>query len=172
MSNERKRGAGAGVIHSAEVEADRFVHGSEHLFWRRNLGRAAGGEKLGCSLVELEPGKRSWPYHYHLANEEALYVLEGRGELRLGDRCIPLVAGDYVALPCRPQGAHQTHNTGDTPLRYLCISTMIEPDIAVYPDSDKVGLFAGSAPGGPKDQRTLSTFLSRSATVGYWDGEQ
>src|SRR5438552_13716243 len=50
----------------------------------KRLGQAAGGSQLGTSLCELPPGARSWPFHYHLVNEEAIYVLEGEGTLRLG----------------------------------------------------------------------------------------
>jgi hypothetical protein len=56
-------------------------------------------------------------------------------------------------------------------LRYLCFSTMVEPDVTVYPDSGKVGIFGGAAPGGPKEERTLSKFLRGDAEVGYYDGE-
>jgi hypothetical protein len=62
-------------------------------------------------------------------------------------------------------------NTSSQPCRYLVISTMQEPDIGVYPDSDKVGVFAGAAPGGLAELRTLSGFFRRSAAVDYWDGE-
>jgi hypothetical protein len=49
---------------------------------------------------------------------------------------------------------------------------MIEPDVMVYPDSNKVGISAGSAPGGPKEERTFSKFLRADAEVGYYDGEE
>ncbi len=54
----------------------------------------AGGKRLGCSLYELPPGKKSWPYHYHTGNEEAIFVLEGGG----GDERT-LESGDYAAFP-------------------------------------------------------------------------
>ncbi len=41
----------------------------------------------------------------------------------------------------------------------------------VYPDSGKIGMFAGAAPGGPKAKRTFSKFLRSDAEVGYFDGE-
>ncbi|MEM6789232.1 MAG: hypothetical protein AAF715_17045 [Myxococcota bacterium] len=41
----------------------------------------------------------------------------------------------------------------------------------MYPKSGKIGVFAGSAPGGPKGQRTLQAFLRADAAVDYWDGE-
>jgi uncharacterized cupin superfamily protein len=138
---------------------------------RKQLGSAAGAQKLGCSLVELPPGKRSWPYQYHAANEEAIFVLEGRGRVRIGDSETSVRAGDYVALLAGPGSAHQTFNDSDAVLRYLCLSTMIEPDVNFYPESDKIGFFAGSAPGGDRTKRFLEGFVSTAACVDYWDGE-
>ena len=63
------------------------------------------------------------------------------------------------------EGSHQISNTSDEPLRYLCLSTMDEPDVLVYPDSGKIGVFAGSAPGGPKEKRTLHKYLRAGAEV-------
>lgn len=139
---------------------------------RRQLGAAAGGRELGCSLVELPPGRASWPYHFHLANEEAIYVLEGAATLRLPDGELGLKAGDYVALPAGAASAHQLVNRSGAPCRYLATSTMREPDVTVYPDSGKVGVFAGAAPGGPKEQRTLNAFLPLESAVDYWAGEE
>jgi uncharacterized cupin superfamily protein len=132
-------------------------------------GLDPGGEKLGCSLYEVPPGHRAWPYHYHLANEEAIYVLQGSGTLRIDERQITLSWGDYVAMPVGEHGAHQIINSSDGPLRYLCFSTMIEPDAMVYPDSNKIGLCAGSAPGGSNEKRTVSKFLRADAEVGYYE---
>ncbi len=48
---------------------------------------------------------------------------------------------------------------------------MEAPDVMVYPDSGKVGIFGGAAPGGPEEERTFSKFLRTDAEVGYYDGE-
>lgn len=160
------------VVNENELEwgeqsrSERFGH------YRKALGSAARGEKLGCSLYEVPPGRRAWPYHYHLANEEAIYVLDGSGTLRIGREEVALSRGDYVALPVGEAGAHQIINTSGEPLRYLCLSTMVEPDVLIYPDSGKVGLFAGSAPGGPKEKRTLNKYLRADAEVDYFEGEE
>jgi len=160
------------IVNEIELEWGEQSHGEKFGHRRKSLSSAMGGEKLGCSLYEVPPGRRAWPYHYHLANEEAIYVLHGSGTLRIGDREVALSWGDYVALPAGESGAHQIINTSDEPLRYLCFSTMVEPDVMVYPDSDKIGLFAGSAPGGPKERRTLSKFLRGDAEVDYYEGEE
>lgn len=157
-------------VNENDLEWIEELHGERYGWRAKSLAERAGGERLGCTLYELPPGRRSWPYHYHTANEEAIYVVAGRGTLRLAGRELPLAAGDYVALPIGERGAHQVHNDSAEPLRYLCFSTMVEPEIAVYPDSGKVGLFAGSAPGTALG-RTLTAFLARDADLDYWHGE-
>ena len=41
----------------------------------------------------------------------------------------------------------------------------------VYPDSGKVGIFGGAAPG-DKEKRTFSKFLQGDAEVDYHEGER
>lgn len=163
---------------SGQQHGERFGHR------RKRLASAAGGKKVGCSLYEVEPGRAAFPRHYHLANEEAIYVLEGSGTLRLGREGeeVTLSRGDYVALPVGAGGAHQLVNTSDEVLRYLCLSTVVEPDVLVYPDSGKVGIYAGEAAGDPKDGEVFAEFLRgdlgvgyyylQDAEVGYYDGEE
>jgi uncharacterized cupin superfamily protein len=159
------------VVGDGDLEWNEQSHGEKFGYRRKQLGSAAHSEKLGCSLYEVPPGRRAWPYHYHLANEEAIYVLEGSGTLRIGGEEIRVSEGDYVALPARVEGAHQLVNSSEAVLRYLCFSTMLEPDVMIYPDSGKVGIIGGAAPGGPKEDRTFSKFLRGDAEVGYYDGE-
>ena len=99
-------------------------HGEKFGYRRKQLGSAAGGERLGCSLYEVPPGRRAWPYHYHLANEEAVYVLDGSGSLRLGEREVALSRGDYVALPVGEAEAHQIINTAE---RSRCATSASRP---------------------------------------------
>jgi uncharacterized cupin superfamily protein len=160
------------VVHEDELAWTESGHGRNFQSRRKQLGAAAGGRKLGCSLFELAPGKSAFPAHYRTANEEALYILEGEGTLRLGGRRIPVARGDYVALPPVAEAAHRLTNTSGQTLKYLCISTMLEPEVTVYPDSNKIGIFAGVAPGGSRESRTLAKNLSADADVDYWEGEE
>lgn len=159
-------------VKESDLEWFESQRGTKYASRRKQLGAAGGAKDLGVSLMELPPGKTSVPFHAHLANEEAVYVLEGEGTLRTVDGQVTLAAGDFVSFPAGHEGAHQLTNTGDVPMRYLAISTMREPDVTVYPDSNKIGVFAGAAPGGPKGQRTLNAILPLDAEVGYWDGEE
>jgi uncharacterized cupin superfamily protein len=141
-----------------------------HRYTRRLLGAAAGGAQLGCSHMILPPGAKSFPFHWHAANEEAIYVLAGRGTLRHGDARVAVGPGDWIALPSGPAHAHQLENDGDAPLVYLCISTMIPVEIGGYPDAHKVGVFA-APPGGGLADRYLRLLFPEGAAVDYWAGE-
>ena len=140
-------------------------------FRAKALGLEAGGDALGASLFELSPGQRAFPHHAHLNNEEAAYVLEGEGTLRIGTEEILLRAGDYVALPGREDLPHQIINSSSGPLRYLCLSTRKMPDVIVYPDSNKVFYGADSYPGSPESQR-ISAIVDRSTSLDYYQGEE
>ena len=144
------------------AEESRVDHGG-FAFVRKRLGAAAGGKQLGTSWFEIQPGKKAFPFHYHLANEEAIFVLEGEGVLRLGGEEVTLRPGDYIAFPPGPPG-HQVINRGTAPLRYLALSTMIEPEVAVYPDSKKVGVLSRS--------QGLASVHKQDAQVDYYEGEE
>jgi len=137
-------------------------------FRRKQLGEAAGGEGIGCSLYELPAGAKSWPYHYHTANEEALYVLAGEATLRHDGETHAIEAGDYVAFAADESGAHRVVNEGDEPVRYLALSTMREPDVTVYPDAGTFGVYAGSPPGG-HEERSLEGYYEIDGDVDYWE---
>ena len=162
-----EHGPGSEDLDGAASDTEDGRADAQGRFRRKRLGEAAGGDRLGCSLYELPAGARAWPYHYHTANEEAIYVLSGRGTLRLDGDTHQIREGEYVALPADETGAHQVVNDASTPLRYLMISTMVEPDVAVYPDTDSFGVFVGSPPG-RSEERPLSGFYRIDDDVNYW----
>jgi len=59
-------------------------------------------------------------------------------------------------------------NDSRAPLRYLAVSAMTEPDVTVYPDADRSGVFVGSSPGG-RDERPLEKFYEIDGEVSYRD---
>lgn len=56
--------------------------------------------------------------HFHPQTEEIYYLLEGEGEMRIGDVWQRVVAGDAIAIP--PGAVHQIRNMGDQVLKFLC----------------------------------------------------
>lgn len=126
------------------------------------LGPKLGGSRIGMSVYDLPPGQAVCPYHFEWTDEEWLIVVSGRPVLRTpaGERT--LEPGDVVCFPAGPDGAHQVRNAGDEPVRVAIASTKNEFGIAEYPDSDKVGVWAGDA----------HYMLRRSGHLDYWDGER
>ncbi|QBY02654.1 cupin domain-containing protein [Rhodophyticola sp. CCM32] len=102
---------------------------------------------IGAMMTIVQPGKRAFPFHNHLANDEMFVILEGQGTYRFGDAEYAVKAGDICGAPKGgPDRAHQLINTGDGVLRYLGISTRNDPDVVEYPDSGKFAALA-VAPG-------------------------
>ena len=131
-----------------------------------------GAQKLGYNITAVPPGKRAFPFHNHHVNEEMFFVLEGTGEVRIGDATYPIRQGDIVACPAGgKEAAHQVINTGSVELKYLAVSTKLSPEIAEYPDSGKFGVLAeypADANSAPRGFR----FVGRAEqSANYWEGE-
>jgi uncharacterized cupin superfamily protein len=128
-------------IYNAELEYDP----EDPPGWRGgafHLSRALGGEEIAMKLFEIPPGEQLCPYHYEFV-EEWLILLEGDLELRTPTGTSTIERGDVVRFPAGPEGAHKVGNTGKTPARLIMFSSSREPSVAVYPDSDKIGVWAG-----------------------------
>jgi uncharacterized cupin superfamily protein len=171
------------ILNIADVEFQPFGHGVPNPGQKTEappqfsaklgpIGSRIGAQKLGYNLTLVPAGKRAFPRHAHHVNEEMFFIVEGSGELRVGDRTWPIRQGDVIANP--PGGAetaHQIVNTGAVELKYLAVSTMQYPEIVDYPDSGKFGAmeFQGV---GPDGRLRGSRFLGRRETgLDYWDGE-
>ena len=151
------------VVNLDELELVHGAHG-ESFEWRTaRIGPALGAKRLGYSYDVLPPGKRGCPFHSHRANEEMFFIIAGKGTLRYGNQTRPIRAGDVICCPTGgPETAHQIINDSNAELRYLSISTMLDPEICEYPDSGKV-----LANDGEWDHMTRS-----GASVDYWEGER
>jgi uncharacterized cupin superfamily protein len=123
------------------------------------IGPLVGGAEFGASVYVLEQGKRDGPYHWEARDEEWLLVLEGRPVVRTPDGEEELEPGDLVCFPAGEQGAHCTSNPHTEVARIVIFSTMNEPKVWVYPDSDKIGVWP---PG---------LFFRAGDAVDYWEGE-
>jgi uncharacterized cupin superfamily protein len=121
-----------------------------------------GGETMAGGYYVVPPGQANCPYHYE-SDEEWLLVLEGRLTVRHPEGEDELAPGDLVCFPAGPDGAHKLTNNGDEPVRMLIVSTANLPAVAVYPDSDKIGVWT---PG-----RVDNIMVRRESGVDYFDGE-
>jgi uncharacterized cupin superfamily protein len=123
--------------------------------------------ELGATVVEVAPGKRACPYHFHHAEEELFVVLAGEGSLRIAGELLAIRTGDVIFIPAGPEYPHQLINTSHAPLKYLCVSTQAAAEVCEYPDSNKYQAWSRSA----------DTLLERGrvhrseSSLDYWDGE-
>ena len=128
-----------------------------------NLGKQLGAAETAIKWFLIPTGESLCPYHYEYV-EEWLLVLEGEVTVRTpdGEQVVP--AGTLACFPAGPDGAHKLTNQGGREARVLMFSSSREPAVAVYPDSDKIGVW----PGREED----SLMLRRAdGQVGYYDGE-
>lgn len=144
---------------------DEWEGGRDRPGWQwRNLrvGDRLGAERIGASLYELAPGQKTFPYHWHVLQEEWLIVLRGEPTLRdpAGER--RLAPGDCVVFRRGPEGAHALRNDTEEPVRLLMLSSESEAEVCLYPDSGKIGVFGEG----------LRKLLRQDAEVDYFDGEE
>ncbi|WP_334161007.1 cupin domain-containing protein [Phenylobacterium sp.] len=106
--------------------------------WRR-LGDAAGLTDFGVNLVRLPPGKWSSQRHWHTAEDEFVWILEGEVVLVEDDGEQVLRPGDFAAWKAGVANGHHLQNRSDRDAVYLEVgSRKPDSDDCDYPDIDMV----------------------------------
>lgn len=119
-------------------------------------------KQTSAAFYELPPGKSNYPYHYHLTSEETFYIISGTGILKTPDGELEVHTGDLLFFPAGEQGAHKLTNASDSEmLIYIDFDTLADPNVCVYPDSNKVGVYG-------KDLRKIYRLEDN---VDYYDRE-
>ena len=150
-------------VFEAELQTDEGDPAGYNASYVR-LGPLIGASKLGMTVYGLPPGQSICPYHYEYGNEEWLLVLEGTPTLRHPDGEDELEPGDFVAFPEGPAGTHKLTNRGEGRVLLGIMSTKVDPSLAIYPDSNKIGAWSG-----PGQSDKIMARLSED--LDYWDGE-
>ena len=82
---------------------------------------AEGSAQLTFGAAEIDPGKEI-PVHRHKVDdryvEEGFFVLEGQGEVRVGDQMSPIRAGSFCVMS-PAEGFHSIRNTGNKTLKFV-----------------------------------------------------
>ncbi|HET9820055.1 MAG TPA: cupin domain-containing protein [Rhodanobacteraceae bacterium] len=104
---------------------------------RQRLGDAGGLTDFGVNLLELSPGTWSSQRHWHSAEDEFVWVLEGEVTLVDDDGEHLLRAGDCAAFPRGAHNGHHLVNRSDSVVRCLEVGSR-KPlaDACDYPDID------------------------------------
>jgi uncharacterized cupin superfamily protein len=78
-----------------------------------------------------------------MGEEECCLVITGSPTLRTPEGERVLQPWDVAYFVRGPGGAHGLRNDTGEPSRVVFFSTVSDPEVAVYPDEDKVGVIAG-----------------------------
>jgi uncharacterized cupin superfamily protein len=123
----------------AEESSSRKVNLFEDFRGRLDIAGVLGSAETAMYLYDVEPGE-SFPYHYEYV-EEWLLVLDGVVAVRTPEGERELQRGDLVRYPPGPEGAHQIKHRGERTARVLLFSRAAVPAVAVYPDTDTIGVW-------------------------------
>ena len=114
---------------------------------RRALGDPHGLTKFGVNLTEMEPGAVSALRHWHSAEDEFIYIIDGTPTLVTDSGEEVLQPGMCACFPANSGDAHRLENRSDAVVRYLEVGNRSAREDVHYPDDDMVmKRVAGEAP--------------------------
>lgn len=102
------------------------------------ISEAGALTQFGAFVEVLQPGERSSIKHWHSAEDEMVYVLEGEIFAVEGSTETLLQAGDAATFKAGVAVGHYLHNRNATPTRCLVVGTRAPVDRITYPDDDRV----------------------------------
>ena len=103
---------------------------------RKRLGNAAGLDQFGVNLTTLKPGAWSSQRHWHAAEDELIYVLEGELVLIEDGGETVLKPGDAAGWKASVANGHCLINRTQRDALYLEIGTRANAERVTYSDID------------------------------------
>ncbi|MBA3045230.1 MAG: cupin domain-containing protein [Euryarchaeota archaeon] len=105
-------------MHYTEIEEEiPTEEGVKGMTVRWLISEKDGAENFAMRVFTIQPGGYS-PHHQHDWEHE-VFILEGNGILRSGDRKEPLKPGDFIFI--KPGELHQIRNESDKIARFMCL---------------------------------------------------
>ena len=152
-------------IQCSKIEEIPASHKAEHPgyeYFRRKFVHFGDADHTQVGVYEVPPGKAAYPYHFHYKTEETFYIISGVGCLKTPEGERQVSAGELIFFPAGPEGAHKLTNISETEkLVYLDFDVTHDLDVAVYPDSGKIGIWG----------KGINKLYPENAHVDYYDGE-
>jgi uncharacterized cupin superfamily protein len=103
---------------------------------RNRLGDAAGLTDFGVNLLRLPPGTWSSQRHWHTAEDEFVYVLEGEVVLVTDAGEETLRPGDCAGFKAGVEDGHHLQNRSSADVLLLEVGSRKSEDAGDYPDID------------------------------------
>ncbi len=107
--------------------------------WYRRLGDHAGLRNFGVNLTRIVPGGQSSHRHWHMRQDEFVYVLEGRATLVTDAGEEVLEAGMCAGFPAGSRNGHHFLNRSPADVLLLVVGDRSSGEEVGYPDIDMHG---------------------------------
>jgi uncharacterized cupin superfamily protein len=114
----------------ATVPRDDAPNGGAVIYW----SMAGGLTQFGAYTDRLMPGATSSQRHWHAAEDEFLYVLDGVLTILDDDGAHDLHPGEAACWRHGDPNAHHVTNRTDAPASYIIVGSRVAGDICHYPD--------------------------------------
>ncbi|MCK9994303.1 MAG: hypothetical protein Dbin4_02823 [Alphaproteobacteria bacterium] len=122
-----------GITGSGYPAQFRYVAGNRV---RQALGDAAGLTQFGVRLTRLPKGAGTSQRHWHVSEDEFVYVLEGQVTLISDAGEEILGPGEAAGFPAGVANGHCLVNKSEADAVFLEIGTRAPHDICEYPETD------------------------------------
>jgi len=127
------------IVNMAELSW-KESHSSDHYAgWSKRLTPSMDPEQghIGVVVERLKPKTLTYPFHYHVYEDEFCLILKGKAMLRYGDTTVEVKDGDAISFPRGERIAHQFYNDTDETTDILMVGENLPYEVCYYPDSDK-----------------------------------
>jgi len=103
------------------------------------LGKLVGMTQFGVNHVTLDPGSISSLRHWHEAEDEFVYVLEGTLLLIDENGEHELEQGSFAGFPAGTPNAHHLANVSDAPACFLAVGSRKPGAETIHYPDDPIG---------------------------------
>jgi uncharacterized cupin superfamily protein len=128
------------IFKQEDIKYDELQSDLEPYKWYSSprLSELVQSKDLYFNMRKLDPGKFSYPYHFHRNAEEVLLILEGSATLRTPEGLEMVKKGDILFFEMGDTSTHQLFNHTEAPCIYFDLRTNNGFDVAEFPDTNKI----------------------------------
>ena len=148
MAAKKRVSTGAGTVAPqtrTSPEGFREPFNIDSVPWRRlpgstafkRVGAYGGGTQVGVGIDVLKPGQYSNRFHYHLKEEEHVFILKGSATLILGSHRYVMKERDYCCFPAGQRAGHHLFNHTSQNCVFMTIGDNHPEDSVVFPKTEK-----------------------------------
>jgi uncharacterized cupin superfamily protein len=131
---DRTRVNGEGFFEPFNIDDVPWQHADDAFDFKR-LGAYGGGSQVGVGIDVLKPGQFSNRFHYHLHEEEHVFILKGSATLILGNGKYVMNERDFCTFPAGQRAGHHLFNHTRVNCVFMTIGNQRAEDICCFPDT-------------------------------------